>query len=193
VSNGPIPQPTPASEQAPAAAAKKPTGAELKAQKQAEKAKRRAQAIAAKEAGASHVAPAVAAESAPGGSDGKGGKQKGKHERAPSSGGANPVKPSPSRPAAAGAKTSPGAPSPSKVDEVDARDAIPECFSHLSMARRIPITAADKDIHPAVLAVGQQMAAFALRDTIARLKATLLAFKKVSNRPETLLRLAGDS
>ena len=41
------------------------------------------------------------------------------------------------------------------------------------------MTQADKDVHPAVLALGQQMATFALDESIARLKATLLAFKKV--------------
>ncbi|OAA47145.1 translation initiation factor eIF2B delta subunit [Metarhizium rileyi] len=65
----------------------------------------------------------------------------------------------------------------------DARDVvkprIPECFSHLSMARRIPMTQADKDVNPVVLALGQQMSAFAISDSTTRLEATLLAFKKV--------------
>ena len=176
-SNGPAPQQNPPSEQAPAEGARKLTGAELKAQKQAEKAKRRAQAIAAKEAAAPQGAPAPSPQTASGASDSKAGKQKGKHERAPSSGGATSTKPTQGRPAAGGAKSGPVA--PPKAEEPDPRDAIPECFSHLSMARRIPISEADKDINPAVLAVGQQMAAFVLRDNIARLEATLLAFKKV--------------
>jgi translation initiation factor eIF-2B subunit delta len=56
---------------------------------------------------------------------------------------------------------------------------IPECFSHLSVAKRLPITHADKDVHPTVLTLGQQMATFAIDESITRLKATLLAFKKV--------------
>ena len=42
------------------------------------------------------------------------------------------------------------------------------------------MTQADKDVHPAVLALGQQMNTFAISDSITRLEATLLAFKKVS-------------
>ncbi|KAH8664135.1 hypothetical protein BX600DRAFT_381752 [Xylariales sp. PMI_506] len=41
------------------------------------------------------------------------------------------------------------------------------------------MTQADKDVHPSVLSLGQQMATFAIDESIARLKATLLAFKKV--------------
>lgn len=56
---------------------------------------------------------------------------------------------------------------------------VPECFSHLSMARRLTLTQADKEVHPAVLALGQYMACFAIGDSITRLEATLLALKKV--------------
>ncbi|KAK2603457.1 hypothetical protein QQS21_004317 [Conoideocrella luteorostrata] len=56
---------------------------------------------------------------------------------------------------------------------------IPECFSHLSMARRITMTQADKDVNPVVLALGQQMSSFAISDSTTRLETTLLAFKKV--------------
>lgn len=63
--------------------------------------------------------------------------------------------------------------------ERDARSGIPECFSHIPMAKRIQTSQAHKDVHPAVLAVGQQMATFALKDSIARLEATMLAFRKV--------------
>ncbi|KAL1841721.1 hypothetical protein VTJ49DRAFT_6695 [Mycothermus thermophilus] len=44
---------------------------------------------------------------------------------------------------------------------------------------------AHKDVHPAVLAVGQMMATYVLNDSIARLKAMLLAFKKVIESYET--------
>ncbi|KAL2107054.1 hypothetical protein VUR80DRAFT_5774 [Thermomyces stellatus] len=56
---------------------------------------------------------------------------------------------------------------------------IPECFSHLGMAKRISITQADRDVHPVVLLLGQQMSAFVVTESIRRLETTLLAFKKV--------------
>lgn len=65
--------------------------------------------------------------------------------------------------------------------EKDARSFIPECFSHLPMAKRAQLSHAHKDVHPAVLAAGQQMATFAIKDSISRLEATLLAFKKVNH------------
>lgn len=65
------------------------------------------------------------------------------------------------------------APPKEKVPEV------PRCFSHLSMARRLDMAHADKDVHPVVLALGQYMATFAISHSITRLEATLLAFKKV--------------
>ncbi|PHH63774.1 hypothetical protein CDD81_5539 [Ophiocordyceps australis] len=61
----------------------------------------------------------------------------------------------------------------------DGRPKIPTALSHLSIARRIPITQADKDVHPVVLTVGQWMSHFALSDSITRLEATLSALKKV--------------
>lgn len=70
-------------------------------------------------------------------------------------------------------------PLPPAVTLKDARPTVPECFSHLSMARRIAMTHADKDVNPAVLALGQHMSAFAISDSITRLEATLLALKKV--------------
>ena len=56
---------------------------------------------------------------------------------------------------------------------------IPECFTHLPMAKRISILQADKDVNPAILILGQQMASFAITDPIGRLHSTLLALKKV--------------
>jgi translation initiation factor eIF-2B subunit delta len=63
--------------------------------------------------------------------------------------------------------------------EEDPRASIPECFSHIPMAKRIPTSQAHKDVYPAVLALGQQMATFTVRDSITRLKYMLLAFRKV--------------
>lgn len=166
-------QPAPAQAQDQAQPAKKPTGAEIKAKKQAEKAARRAQAIQAKteKAASAPGGPAAPGGAAQAGTTNKGGaKPKGKTE----AGG----KPAARRPSGVGAKPTLTPPAPPK--QKDPRDTIPECFSHLPMAKRIPLSQADKDVHPVVLAVGQQMATFALRDNIRRLEATLNAFKKVS-------------
>jgi hypothetical protein len=75
--------------------------------------------------------------------------------------------------------------------EADPRASIPECFSHLPMAKRIPTSQAHKDVHPAVLALGQQMATFTVRDSITRLKYMLLAFRKVCSCPGVLLQNHG--
>ncbi|KAL1896503.1 hypothetical protein Sste5346_004537 [Sporothrix stenoceras] len=188
---------------APAAdgAPKKLSGAELKAQKQAEKAKRRAAVIAAKEAagGVPPAAAAAAAAAAGGGGAQASGSQpkqgKGKAEGGSGGSGSKITGSLPSRPAAGGASSSaasaaaaatagPSADAAAAVAtpadrEKDARSGIPECFSHLPMAKRITLSQAHKDVHPAVLAVGQQMASFDLRDNMARLEAVLVAFKKV--------------
>ncbi|KJR83296.1 translation initiation factor eIF-2B subunit delta [Sporothrix schenckii 1099-18] len=183
-------------------APKKLTGAELKAQKQAEKAKRRAAVIAAKEA-AGGVPPAAAvAAAAAAGQTSQSGSQpkqgKGKSSASAESGGGGsggggkitgPLASRPSAGAASAASAAPGTGGPAgeaaaavatPADrEKDARSGIPECFSHLPMAKRITIAQAHRDVHPAILAVGQQMASFDLRHNMARLEATLVAFKKV--------------
>lgn len=51
------------------------------------------------------------------------------------------------------------------------------------MAKGVNITHADKDVHPAVLVLGQQMSTMAISDSTTRLEATLLAFKKVITLP----------
>ncbi|KAJ8122464.1 hypothetical protein ONZ43_g1353 [Nemania bipapillata] len=147
--------------------APKLTGAELKAKAKAEKQARRAQVKAAKDATPGGApAPASSAQSNHPTADSKGNKAKGKPDGAPS--------------ASSGA-TGRTAGSRGSVPTIPPKpeSSIPECFSHLSMAKRLPITQADKDVHPAVLALGQHMATFAIDESITRLKATLLAFKKV--------------
>ncbi|KAI2470869.1 nagb/rpia/CoA transferase-like protein [Annulohypoxylon bovei var. microspora] len=144
----------------------KPSGAELKAKAKAEKAARRAQVKVSKEV----VKGEAAISSSPGqlgpsAGEVKGGKAKGKQD-----GGATTT------PAAGKQAVSKG---PAPAAPTEPKFTIPECFSHLSMAKRIPITQADKDVHPTVLALGQQMATFTIDESITRLKATLLAFKKV--------------
>jgi len=154
---------------APAANPEKLTPAQLKAKAKAEKQARRAAAKEAKAAAAAAGQPAQQSGSA--GADSKGAaKGKGKQE-------GQQVPPKGvlvHRPSVSGRRPS------IMVVEKDARSGIPECFSHIPMAKRIPTSQAHKDVHPAVLAVGQQMATFALKDSISRLKATLLAFRKVS-------------
>lgn len=177
----PVPAPPPPTEKpssAPAAetpanaqeSGPKLSNAELKAKAKAEKAARRAQTKDARAA----VAPPQpgAGGDGKGGKPGKGGKQDAQqqalgvpgqsrsgHQRRPSSMGRRPSIVVPV--------------------ERDARSDIPDCFSHIPMAKRISTSQAHKDVHPAALALGQQMATFTVRDSIARLKCTLLAFKKV--------------
>lgn len=154
--------------------AKKVSGAELKARKQAEKAARRAQAVATKAA-----AGGPSEGGAPPSGDNKSGKPKGKQD---GPAGAN-APAGPNRQHPSGRRMSMGkqqaAPVVAPVSK-DPRSAIPEMYSHLSMAKRIPLSQADKDVHRTVLVVGQKMGAFELRENIDRLTWTLRAFKKVS-------------
>ncbi|KAI0423631.1 hypothetical protein F5Y09DRAFT_203300 [Xylaria sp. FL1042] len=161
----PTPALAPATATAPAAP--KLSNAELKAKAKAEKQARRAQAKAAKDAApGGGPAPASAGQSGHQTTEPKGSKAKSKSDggRSIDSG-------------AAGKATS----TRGSISAVPPKpeNSIPECFSHLSMAKRLPITQADKDVHPTVLTLGQQMATFAIDESITRLKATLLAFKKV--------------
>ncbi|KAF5703715.1 translation initiation factor eIF-2B subunit delta [Fusarium globosum] len=139
---------------------KKLSGAELKKKAKEEKAARRAQAKATQ----ASQGPSQGGQQASG--DGKGGKAKskqdGQHQHQQQGGAKLPI-----RPAAATAVVK------------DDKPSIPDCFSHLSMARRIEMTNADKDVHPAVLVLGEHMSAFVISDSITRLEATLYAFQKV--------------
>lgn len=144
---------------------KKLSNAELKKKAKEEKAARRAREKAAQ-------APANPA-SASASNDGKGGKAKLKQDA--SHGGQQHARP-PLRPVG---------PTTSVIK--DNKPKIPECFTHLSVARRIDMTEADKDVHPAVLTLGQHMSTFAISDSITRLEATLLAFKQVRLSPITAL------
>lgn len=143
------------------------TPAQLKAKAKAEKAARRAQVKDARAAAAA-ASPTLEKGAA---TDGKGGKGKGKQDgqQGQNKGGHLQAH----RPSISGRRPS------TPVVEKDVRSGIPDSFSHVPMAKRIPTSQAHKDVHPAVLAVGQQMATFALNDSISRLKATLLAFRKV--------------
>ncbi|KAK4203652.1 putative translation initiation factor eIF-2B subunit delta [Triangularia verruculosa] len=150
----------------PAAAATNPeklTPAQLKAKAKAEKAARRQKVIANKEA----VAAAAPAKEA--------GKGKGKQDGQPAQSKQHRGSMSGRRPSIGGLVEK----------EKDVRSGIPECFSHVPMAKRVPLSQAHKDVDPAVLVAGQQMATFAIKDSISRLEATLLAFKKVIESYET--------
>lgn len=140
--------------------APKLTPAQLKAQKKAEKAARRTQVIAAKEV-ASPLSNA---------NESKGGAKQGKSKQ---------DRPEPPATPRGPKKTSAA---PAAVAPVPAKPkgpTVPEPFIHLSLAKKLPLSKADKDVHPAVLAIGQQMANFTLKDNLLRLEATLIAFKKV--------------
>ncbi|KAH7318438.1 hypothetical protein B0I35DRAFT_478946 [Stachybotrys elegans] len=156
-------QQQPAKPEAPAAGEKKLSNAELKKKQKEEKAARRAQAKAAQtsqgpDGGASHGG-------APG--DAKGGKPKPKQDGQSSGSQQQKMALRPAQGAAAAPKV--------------AKPSIPDAFSHLSMARRINMMHADKDVNPAVLVLGQHMSTFEISDSITRLEATLHAFKKVLN------------
>ena len=157
------PTTAPAVAVAPPAASDEPklTPAQLKAKAKAEKAARREKTKEVK-------AIVAAASTGPAAGDAKGAKGKGKQE------GLQPGKPTHTHRASVSGRRPSFA-----LMEKDARSSIPECFSHLPMAKRAQLSQAHKDVHPAVLAAGQQMATFAIKDSISRLEATLLAFKKV--------------
>jgi translation initiation factor eIF-2B subunit delta len=158
--------PAPANPTATPANTEKLTAAQLKAKAKAEKAARRAQVKEARTA----AAAAPQAQDKGAAADAKGGKGKGKQDGQPTQNKGGHLQ---HRPSVSGRRPS------MPIVEKDVRSGIPDCFSHVPMAKRIPTSQAHKDVHPAVLAVGQQMATFALNDSISRLKATLLAFRKV--------------
>ena len=143
---------------------KKLSGAELKALKKANKAASRAKA--------KEVVPPAAAAGPPSAQQQGGGDQKAQKGKAKQDG---------QHPPAGGNKALPVRPAAPHVapKEEKKQPLIPPCFSHLTMARRIEITKADKDVHPAILALGQQMSALKLRESTARLEAMLIALKHV--------------
>lgn len=157
----------PKNEGAAPSSAPKLSNAELKAKAKAEKQARRAQAKASKDV-------------APGGTPGPASAGQPSHPNTESKGNKAKSKPDGASSATSGAaKKVVDSKGSVPITPPKQESLIPECFSHLSMAKRLPITQADKDVHPAVLTLGQQMAAFTIDESITRLKCTLLAFKKV--------------
>jgi translation initiation factor eIF-2B subunit delta len=144
------PAPSPQSE------APKLSGADLKKQKQAEKAARRAQAVQGKQ---SNPAAAPAA-------------QKGDAPKQPKRrGSASGTRDLPVRQAETNA--APKEPPP--------EDKTVEFFRHLSKPHRKTITGSPKDIHPAVQNLGMQFSTYEICGSTARLLATLEVFKEVSH------------
>lgn len=148
------------------------TALELKAQKKAEKAAKRQQVIQNRQGGAAPGAPAGPAgaillpqgnKAAP-----KGGREsgKGQHKRAASTAGD-------SKNAPARSQQQNNAPVEPPVE-----DKTVELFRHLYKPRAKTIAGA-KDVHPAVLSLGQQMSNYVICGSNARLVATLRAFKRV--------------
>lgn len=160
-----ISSPAPSQDQSP-----KLTGPEIKAQKKAEKAARRAQELQKKQVG-----PAAPANSGGRPDTAKGpvkairdaGKEL--HKRTGSSTGDQKN------------VQLRGAQHTQKSTEPPAEDKTVELFRHLYKSRATTIAGVNKDVHPAVLALGQQMRSYVICGSNARLVATLQAFKRVGN------------
>jgi translation initiation factor eIF-2B subunit delta len=156
----PAAQPPQAENQAAAATpqpeAPKLSGAELKKQKQAEKAARRAQAVQGKQSNPAAAPPA----------------QKGDASKQQKRRGSTSIsRDLPVRQAETNA--APKEPPP--------EDKTVEFFRHLSKPHRKTITGSPKDIHPAVQNLGMQFSTYEICGSTARLLATLEVFKEVSH------------
>ena len=150
------------------ASAPKLSGAVLKAQKKAEKAARRQQ----DKSGPIASTPASGGKSQAQNAQsqrGKGEPGGGQHRRTGST--AADVRNGPSKGAQAAT---------TQLEEFRKEDKTVELFRHLYKARATTISGASKEIHPAVLALGQQMSSYTICGSNARLVATLQAFKRVS-------------
>lgn len=148
------------------------TGAEIKAQKKAEKAARRAQEILNKQVGsAAQVSAGGKVEGHTPGSKGtpKGGKDVGKGQQKHRGSTAGETR----NLAIRGVQQTAAALEPRPQDKTV------ELFRHLYKTRATTIAGAGKEVHPAVLALGQQMRSYVVCGSNARLVATLQAFKRV--------------
>lgn len=154
--------------------AAKASGAEIKAQKKAEKAARRQREIQARQSGSAASTSASGGKPQPQNTQPqrvKGESGAGQHRRSSSS--AVDVRNTPSK----GGQSATSQPEgPRKEDKTV------ELFRHLYKARATTISGASKDVHPAILALGQQMSSYTICGSNARLVATLQAFKRVSPR-----------
>jgi translation initiation factor eIF-2B subunit delta len=143
------------------------TGAELKKQKQAEKAARRAQTVIGK---AAIPPPAAAGPSSAGLRSEAANAVRGQQRRA------NAVSSSSQQDIPVRSKKS-GSP----IEEPKEEDKTVEFFRHLTKTKAYPagLKGANKDVHPAVQVLGLQMSNYMICGSSARLVATLQAFKKV--------------
>jgi translation initiation factor eIF-2B subunit delta len=149
--------------------APKLSGAELKAQKKAEKAARRQQ----------EKNVPVASTSASGG---KSQAQNAQSQRGKGDSGAGQHRRTGSTAAEVRNATLKGAQAAtSQQEEPRKEDKTVELFRHLYKARATTISGASKEVHPAVLALGQQMSTYTICGSNARLVATLQVFKRVSS------------
>lgn len=144
------------------------SGAELKKRAKEEKAARRAEALAAKGAAAPVVPPTPGQQPKVDGQKGPKGPRQ--HQRGSST--SVEVKNLPVRGGQKAAAV-PVTVEPKKEDKTV------EFFRHLYKTRTTSIAGASKDVHPAVLALGLQMANYTICGSCARLVATLQAFKRV--------------
>lgn len=147
------------------------SGAALKAKKKAEKAAERAQRVAARQVGPAAPISSGKQDSAPGvKGPAKVGKPAGNsvHRRS----GSTHLE---GRPLVVrGGKQVVQEPkAPPKEDKTV------ELFRHLYKTRASTIAGASKDVHPAVLALGQQMSSYVICGSNARLVATMQVFKRV--------------
>lgn len=161
-----------ASDAAPAATVDPPkqTVAEMKAQKKAEKAAKRAQVVQNRQTGSAAPSAADATQQPQGNKASlKPGKESGKGGKGSSTDLKNiPIRLSQKENNRQSAPVEP-----------PAEDKTVELFRHLYKSRAKTIAGA-KDVHPAVLALGQQMNTYVICGSNARLVATLQAFKRVS-------------
>jgi translation initiation factor eIF-2B subunit delta len=148
------------------------SGAEIKAQKKAEKAARRQQEIQARQGGS------TASTTASGGKPqlqnvqsqrGKGEAGAAQHRRTGSTAGDT-----------RNVQSKGGQTTTNQPEEPRKEDKTVELFRHLYKTRATTISGASKEVHPAVLALGQQMSSYTVCGSNARLVATLQAFKRVS-------------
>lgn len=163
------------------AAPPKLSGAELKAQKKAGKAARRQQDIQARQIGSG--APSTAGQTGPSislntGSTSQGVQVATKGAKIESAAGQHKRSGSMLSMSSKGPYSSMSGTSGPDLPVVE--DKTVELFRHLYKTRATTIADAAKEVHPAVLALGQQMSSYTVCGSNARLVATLQAFKRVS-------------
>jgi translation initiation factor eIF-2B subunit delta len=162
------------------------TGSQLIALKKEEKAAKRAQMILDRQSGAAQpdgktettqIPSQASKESA------KDGKEGGKVQHKRSGSNAGDTKKIPLR----GAHQAPPVPKLPAAPKLE--DKTVDLFRHLYKTRATTIAGVVKEVHPAVLALGQQMSSYVICGSTARLVATLQAFKRVCTAANCCLLL----